>query len=254
MSVVAVVPARYASTRFPGKMLAELGGEPLVLRTARQAEKVSSVDRVLVATDDRRIYDVVTQAGIEVCMTRADHPSGTDRIAEAVNGMEAELVVNVQGDEPFLDPEVVDRLVERMRAGDRPDMGSACTPILDERELNDPSVVKVVRDVQGRALYFSRSVIPHSRDENPAVGIGKRIYFRHLGLYAYRPSFLQAWKALPPHPLEQIEKLEQLRALANGFRIALIETEQTAPGIDTPEDLQQAEAYLAAHPGHHHER
>jgi 3-deoxy-manno-octulosonate cytidylyltransferase (CMP-KDO synthetase) len=248
MKVIAVVPARFASTRFPGKMMAELGGLPLIVRTARQAQKAQTVDEVLVATDDESIFSVVEQAGIPVCMTCADHPSGTDRIAEAMSGRDADVVVNVQGDEPFLDPRIVDGLVERMRAEDQPDMGSACTPILTKQELMDPSVVKVVRNQAGCALYFSRSLIPYSRDEDPEVHVGRNLYFRHLGLYAYRPSFLEAWTTLTPHPLEQTEKLEQLRALANGYSIALIETEQLAPGIDTPEDLKHAEAYLAEHP------
>lgn len=248
MSVVAVVPARYGSTRFPGKMLAELGGEALILRTVRQAHKPQSVDRVLVATDDRRIFEVVRQAGFEACMTREDHPSGTDRIAEVAEGLSAEIVVNVQGDEPFLNPEVVDRLVARMREEDEPGLGSACTPILEAAELEDASVVKVVKDLNNCALYFSRSLIPHCRDQDPASLIGQGLYFRHLGLYAYRPSFLSAWNTLPPHPLELTEKLEQLRALANGFRIALVETEQPAPGIDTPEDLKRAESTLSTTP------
>ena len=247
MSVIAVVPARMASTRFPKKMLAPLGGEPLIIRTVRQAHKPKRVDKVLVATDDQQIYDVVHQAGFEVCLTRRDHPSGTDRIAEAVTGTSAELIVNLQGDEPFIDPRVVDQLVERMHQEDQPDMGSACTPITSLAELEDPSIVKVVKDEGNRALYFSRSVIPHCRDEPPETWLGKNIYFRHLGLYAYRSSFLEAWKSLPSHPLENVEKLEQLRALAHGYRIAMIETDQLAPGIDTPEDLKQAETYLSAH-------
>ena len=248
MKVTAVVPARYASSRFPGKMLATLGGEPLIVRTARQAHKVSGVDRVLVATDDQRIFDVVYKAGFEVCMTRKDHPSGTDRIAEATAGLEAEVVVNIQGDEPFIDPVVVDRLIARMGEDDSPDMGSACTLIRSEEELVDPSVVKVVRDHQGCALYFSRSQIPYGRDLTAAQALEQQICFRHLGLYAYTPVFLRSWSKLPPHPLEEMEKLEQLRALANGYRIALIETEQLAPGIDTPEDLVRAETFMSTNP------
>lgn len=248
MKVIAVVPARFASTRFPGKMLAELGELPLIVRTARQAATASAIDQVLVATDHESIREAVEKAGIEVCMTRADHPSGTDRIAEAVQHREADVVVNVQGDEPFLEPEVVNALVKRMQAEDQPDMGSACTPILDPEELPDPSVVKVVRDNAGCALYFSRSLIPHARDADPRTLLNQNLYFRHLGIYAYRPELLRAWSSLAPHPLEQTEKLEQLRALAYGYRIALIETRQLAPGIDTPRDLAQAEAYLAEHP------
>lgn len=248
MRTVAVIPARFASTRFPAKMLAELEGVPLVVRTLRQAAKASSLEEVVVATDDERIVRVVEEAGFRACRTRADHPSGTDRIAEAVGTLDADLVVNVQGDEPFIDPELIDRLVARMREEDRPDIGTACTPIFDIEELRSPSVVKVVRNERGCALYFSRSVIPFSRDEDPASLLDRQVYFRHLGLYAYRRAFLARWETLPPHPLETTEKLEQLRALAHGASIAVIETSQTAPGIDTPEDLEAAHDFLKQHP------
>jgi 3-deoxy-manno-octulosonate cytidylyltransferase (CMP-KDO synthetase) len=248
VKTLAVIPARYGSSRFPGKMLADLGGVPLVVRTARQAAKAKSFSEILVATDDVRIEEAVRAAGLPVVMTRADHPSGTDRIVEAVAGLDAECIVNVQGDEPFISPDTLDELVARMRAADAPEMGTACTPILQAGELHDPSVVKVVRDVNGCALYFSRSLIPHSRDEPPENLIGKGLYFRHLGLYAYRKSVLEKWSYLDPHPLENTEKLEQLRALANGCKIAVIETDQHAPGIDTPEDLNAAKQYLTLHP------
>jgi len=240
MNTVGVVPARYASTRFPGKMLKDLGGLPLVVRTALQAKKAASLEEVLVATDHPEIEHAVQQAGLPVVMTRPDHPSGTDRIAEAVEQLDAEIIVNVQGDEPFVDPQTLEALVQRMKQSDQPDMCTASTPILLESELHESSVVKLVTDTTGRALYFSRSLIPHSRDANPATLLNQGLYQRHLGLYAYRKSFLNAWKGLPPHPLEETEKLEQLRALANGYAIAVIQVDQTAPGIDTPEDLEAA--------------
>lgn len=248
MRILAVIPARFASTRFPAKMLAELEGIPIVVRTLRQAAKAASLDEVVVATDDERIARVVEDAGFKACRTREDHPSGTDRIAEAVETLDADLVVNVQGDEPFIDPELIDRLVARMREGDQPDIGTACTPIELIDELRSPSVVKVVRNERGCALYFSRSVIPFARDEDPAMLLDQQIYFRHLGIYAYRRPFLEQWKTLPPHPLERTEKLEQLRALAHGATIAVIETAQTAPGIDTPQDLEAAHDFLTHHP------
>jgi len=248
MKVIAVIPARYASTRFPGKLLKDLAGESVLLRTVTQARKAARLDEVWVATDDHRIAKAMDKAGVAVCMTDPSHTSGTDRIAEAVAEREAEVVVNVQGDEPFVDPGVIDDLVERMEAEDRPEMGTACTPIHNAGELEDASVVKLVRDVNGCALYFSRSLIPHSRDVPARDLLGQGVYFRHLGLYAYRRSFLMKWRDLPPHPLEEVEKLEQLRALAHGARIAVIETGQTAPGIDTPADLEAAKAYLTSNP------
>lgn len=240
MKTVGVIPARYGSTRFPGKMLEDLGGAPLVVRTALRAAEAASLEEVWVATDDARIEEAARAYGLSVIRTRADHPSGTDRIAEAVEHLRADCVVNVQGDEPFVSPATLDALAARMRETDAPDMGTACTPIASLSELNDPSVVKLVRDVRGRALYFSRAPIPHARDEDPESLLHRGVYFRHLGLYAYRREFLRDWRELPPHPLEQIEKLEQLRALAHGASIAVIETRETAPGIDTPGDLRVA--------------
>ncbi|MDF3128679.1 3-deoxy-manno-octulosonate cytidylyltransferase [Kiritimatiellaeota bacterium B1221] len=248
MKTVAVIPARYDSSRFPAKMLADLEGKPVILRTVERALKAESLDDVVVATDDRRIWDVVAAAGYRVCMTRKDHPSGTDRIVEAVQTLDVECVVNVQGDEPFMDPGLIDRLVARMQADDAPDVGTACTPITEGADLENPAVVKVVRNQQGCALYFSRSLIPFPRDEDAEDCLGRNLFFRHLGIYAYRRSFLERWESLDPHPLEMTEKLEQLRALAHGARIAVIDSDQTAPGIDTPEDLEAAITYLQSHP------
>lgn len=248
MRTVAVIPARYASQRFPGKLMKDLGGEPVLLRTVGQARKAKRLDGVLVATDDHRVFKALEKAEVAAVMTRVDHVSGTDRIVEAVEPLDADLVVNVQGDEPFIDPELIDALVERMRAEDVPAMGTACAPITHPGELEDPSVVKVVRDVKGRALYFSRSLIPHSRDVPAKELLDQGLYFRHLGIYAYRREFLMNWKSLEPHPLERTEKLEQLRALAHGAKIAVIETDPTAPGIDTPADLQAAKDFLHHHP------
>ncbi len=250
MKTIAVIPARYDSSRFPAKMLADLQGRPVIVRTVERALKAESLDDVVVATDDQRIFEVVETAGYRACMTRIDHPSGTDRIVEAVQSLDAEWVVNVQGDEPFMDPDLIDRLVARMQAEDAPDIGTACTPITEGVDLKNPSVVKVVRDQQGCALYFSRSLIPFPRDQEAETLLGQNLFFRHLGIYAYRRSFLERWESLDPHPLEMTEKLEQLRALAHGARIAVIDSDQTAPGIDTPEDLKAAIAYLQANPEH----
>jgi len=248
MKTVAVIPARYESSRFPAKLLADLGGSPVLLWTVRRALQAASLEEVVVATDDTRIFETVEAAGYPVCMTRKNHQSGTDRIAEAVKQLDADIVVNVQGDEPFMDPGLIDRLVARMQAEDAPEIGTACTPILEASDLSNPSVVKVVRDVQGCALYFSRSLIPFPRDVEASDVVDQGLFFRHLGIYAYRTSFLERWETLPPHPLELTEKLEQLRGLAHGARIAVIDSTQTAPGIDTPEDLERARTYLHHHP------
>lgn len=244
MKTLAVIPARFESSRFPGKMLADLNGMPVILHTVKQASKACGLDEVLVATDDTRIFDVVSRAGFPVCMTRTDHQSGTDRIVEAVKDLAVDLVVNVQGDEPFINPGMIDLLIQRMQQTDSPDIATACTSITSLEELKAPSVVKVVLDVNNCALYFSRSIIPFARDQNPETLLNKDVYFRHLGIYAYRKAFLEKWESYPPHPLENIEKLEQLRALARGAKIAVIETEQMVPGIDTPEDLQNALKFL----------
>jgi 3-deoxy-manno-octulosonate cytidylyltransferase (CMP-KDO synthetase) len=249
MKIAGIIPARYGSTRFPGKMLEDLGGKPLVVRTAEQAAKADRLREIWVATDDDRIEEAVRASGIRVIRTRADHPSGTDRIAEAVQSIGADLVVNVQGDEPFVSPDTLNALAERMLREDAPEMGTARTPISSVEELRDPSVVKLVCDVRGCALYFSRAPIPHARDEDPAGLMRDGLYFRHLGLYAYRREFLERWGTFPPHPMEETEKLEQLRALANGASIAVIEARETAPGIDTPEDMRRARNLWKPHAG-----
>lgn len=248
MKAAGVIPARMGSTRFPAKMLADLGGKPLVVRTAERARLATRLDQVLVAADDPRIVAAVEAAGIPARLTRADHPSGTDRIAEAAADLDAEILVNVQGDEPLIDPALIDRLVERMAAEPGLEMATAATPIADTAELNNPSVVKVVCSDTGHALYFSRSVIPHARDAAPETLLESGLYLRHLGIYAYRRAFLLELVKRPPHPLEETEKLEQLRALACGARIAVLSTNTSAPGVDTPDDLEQARKWYAEAP------
>lgn len=248
--IVGVIPARFGSTRFPGKMLAELAGEPLVNHTVRRAQAAENLDDVIVATDDERIAQAVAVTGARTVMTREDHPSGSDRIAEAVADLDVDVVINIQGDEPLISPGLIDQLAARMLADPSIEMATADTPILTEEELVDPSVVQVVCDAQDRALYFSRSMIPFSREAKPADLIGKGVYWRHLGLYAFRKEFLLRFVANGPVPLEEIEKLEQLRALAMGARIGVIHTKETAPGVDTPEDLEKAAALLLAKENH----
>ncbi|HEX7053832.1 MAG TPA: 3-deoxy-manno-octulosonate cytidylyltransferase [Burkholderiales bacterium] len=229
-----IIPARYASTRFPGKPLADIAGKPMVVRVCERAA-ASGAAAVHVATDDDRIGDAVKKHGFPVVPTRTDHPSGTDRIAEAARslGLAADaVVVNVQGDEPLVEPKLIAgvarRLAERAAAG----MASACHAITDEAEMANPNVVKVVLDREGYALYFSRSRIPYPRVAGTAT-------YRHVGLYAYRVSFLEQYAGLAPAPLERAEALEQLRALWHGHRIAMVTSESAVPpGVDTREDLE----------------
>ncbi len=239
MKTAGIIPARWGSTRFPGKMLAEICGKPLIIHVIENARKASGLDLLAVATDDRRIFEVVEAAGCKALMTGMDHPSGTDRIAEALRQVDAEIVVNIQGDEPFIDPGLIDRIVENLAAGGW-DMCTAAAPVPDMERARDPSTVKVVVTGQSRALYFSRALIPFVRDEIPE----DLKYLRHIGVYGYMRDFLESFVAQPPSPLERAEKLEQLRALQMGARILVLETPDESVGIDTPGDLEYAECAL----------
>ncbi len=243
MKIAGVIPARWGSTRLPGKSLTPLCGKPLVLWVAERARRARRLDLLLVATDDARIADVVRRAGFEAAMTDPAHASGTDRAAEAVAGRGADVVINVQGDEPLIDPDLIDRLAATMEEDRDADMATAATPIRDAAELASPAVVKVVCDARGRALYFSRSVIPHVRDPGGADG-GGPLHWRHVGIYAYQARFLDRFVQTPPSRLELTEKLEQLRALHIGGRIRVLETEYAGVGVDTPGDVAKAEAAL----------
>jgi len=252
MRFTILVPARYASTRLPGKPLADLAGMPMVVRVALRARE-SGATRVVVATDDERVRDAVAAHGIDVCMTRAEHPTGTDRLAEAALALglpDDEIVVNVQGDEPLLDPALMRAMAELLAAHPDAAIATACHPIDDVAEAFNPNVVKLVRDARGYALYFSRATIPWARDafaqSRERLPPGLPLY-RHYGLYAYRVAFLRAYPALAPSPLEGFEALEQLRALWHGYRIVVEVTHGTpAPGIDTPEDLARVRALYAS--------
>jgi len=244
LHVVAIVPARYESTRLPGKPLALIGGKPMIQHVYERTRGVALVDRVLVATDDARIADVVRGFGGDVVMTRSDHPSGTDRIAEVASDLDADVIVNVQGDLPFLEPAMVDATVELMRADPALPMATLKTPIRDRYEMTNPNVVKVVADRDGYALYFSRSPLPYWRDAAGASDVG----YKHIGLYAYRRDFLLTFAGLAPTPLERAEKLEQLRALEWGFRIKVAETRAVGVEVDTPHDLERARALAAGQP------
>ena len=241
--VIGVIPARYASTRLPGKSLVQIAGKPLIQRVIERARMACRLDRLLVATDDTRIAEAAAAAGAEAVMTRSDHPSGTDRVAEAASGLAPDIVINIQGDEPLLDPALVDRMVEIMLTSDRWDMATAASPVRDPPELANPSVVKVVWDSEGRALYFSRAPIPFVRDGAP---FHSGLHWRHIGVYAYHAAFLKRLVRAPPTALEQAEKLEQLRALHLGARIAVAQTDEAGIGVDTLDDVARVEALIRA--------
>lgn len=232
-----MIPARYESTRLPGKPLALIDGKPMIQHVYERTRAVDLVDRVLVATDDMRIATAVHSFGGEAVMTSPSHQSGTDRVAEAARGLDADIVVNVQGDLPFLQSAMVHDAVALMRAETALPMATIKTPIRDDEEMANPNVVKVVTDREGYALYFSRSPLPYWRGE--ADGI---LGYRHIGLYAYRREFLLRFARLDPTPLERAEKLEQLRALEHGFRIRVAETSGEGIEVDTPQDLERARA------------
>jgi 3-deoxy-manno-octulosonate cytidylyltransferase (CMP-KDO synthetase) len=239
--VVAIIPARYESTRLPGKPLALIDDKPMIQHVYERTHGVPLVDRVVVATDDERIAGAVRAFKGEVVMTRADHPSGTDRVAEVAAGLDADVLLNVQGDLPFVEAATLGAAVALMQADDALPMATVKTAIRDAAEMTNPNVVKVVTDRDGYALYFSRSSLPHWRDavDGPADGI---MGYRHIGLYAYRREFLLTFARLAPTPLERAEKLEQLRALEWGFRIKVAETVGVGVEVDTPHDLERARA------------
>ena len=248
----AIIPARFASQRLPGKPLADIGGKPMVVRVAERAI-AAGADRVVVATDDVRIKAAVEAHGIAACLTAADHATGTDRLAEAAQQLglaDDVIVVNVQGDEPLLSPALIRAVADLLEAHPDAAIATACHPITEPAEAFNANVVKVVLDAKGHALYFSRATIPWARDafagNRDDLPQGLPLY-RHYGLYAYRVGFLRAFPALAPAPIERFEALEQLRALWHGFRIVVEVTSGTpAPGVDTPEDLDRVRALFAA--------
>ncbi len=243
MKVVGVIPARWGSTRFPGKSLFPIAGKPLIQWVIEAARKASRLDELLVATDDERIQRFVATLNLRAVLTRSDHPSGTDRAAEAVRNLQADVVVNIQGDEPVIEDGLIDRLATTVGPGQPWEMATAAVPIGDADELANPSVVKVVWAGNGRALYFSRSAIPYVREADKAK-TNEPIHWRHIGIYAYPAAFLETFVRTPPTPLEQLEKLEQLRALHIGARIAVLRTRQRTFGVDTPADVVAAEHAL----------
>ncbi len=244
MKIAGVIPSRWGSTRFPGKSLAMIAGKPMVQWVVERVKQAKKLDAVIVATDDARIAECVEALNIpdvQVAMTRPDHPSGTDRIAEAVQNLEIDAVINVQGDEPLIDPALIDELADVISTGEW-DMATAATPIEDEEQITDPSVVKALFNRHGQALYFSRSTIPHIREPEGESTDG--VYWRHIGIYAYRRDYLLKLVNEPPCALENLEKLEQLRALDMGCRMKVIKTQDFGIGVDTPDDVAKAEQLL----------
>ena len=244
MRILGVIPSRYGSTRFPGKSLHPLCGRPLVAWVVDAAKRAKRLDDVIVATDDERIAEAARAAGATAVMTPSDLPSGTDRVACAASPGPEDIVVNIQGDEPLIDPALVDALADKLASDPRWQMATAATPIHSLEDLQARTVVKVVTDRDDGALYFSRLPIPCRRDGDPDLSSG--LYLRHIGIYAYRGGFLRKMVAEPPCALEKAESLEQLRALHMGARIAVLRTAQAGVGVDTPEDARKVEALLRA--------
>lgn len=253
MSFRVIIPARLASTRLPNKPLADLQGLPMVVRVAQQAQR-SAAAQVVVAADDPRIVQACDEHGVQSLLTRQDHPSGSDRLAEACAQLgcaDDEVVVNLQGDEPLMDPALIDACARQLQQHPGCVMSTAAHPLDHEADWLNPNVVKVVLNAQGRALYFSRSPLPAWRDRRAAQPLAQAPapVLRHIGLYAYRAGFLSRFPQLQPSPLEQAEMLEQLRVLWHGFAIAVHVTEQPPEGgVDTPEDLERVRLHLAQRP------
>lgn len=239
--VVALIPARFHSTRFPGKPLALIDDRPMIEHVCRRAEQARTVDAVAVATDDERIAEAVSGFGGTAVLTRADHETGTDRLAEVAAALDSHIVVNLQGDEPLMTGEAIDAVVRLLDERPADVMGTLRRRIDDPADLSRSDVVKVVVDTNGYALYFSRAAVPHVR-----AGARRPVAWRHIGLYSYRRSFLVELAALPPTPLERAEGLEQLRALEYGYRIRTAETTADLIGVDTPEDLERVRQALHA--------
>jgi 3-deoxy-manno-octulosonate cytidylyltransferase (CMP-KDO synthetase) len=257
LAIVAIIPARFASTRLPGKPLSDIHGKTMIQRVHERARAAATVDRVVVATDDQRIADVVRSFGGEAVMTSPLHATGTDRLAEAVRGLEAEVVVNVQGDEPMLDPAGIDAVARALLHDPSLPIATLSLPLRRAEEMLLPSVVKVVCDARGDALYFSRSPIPHVRlgassDPHAAAeaSVARCLARKHVGLYAYRREALLRFASLPPSPLEEAEGLEQLRALHHGMRIRVVPVDgEGSVAVDTPEDLERVRALLVPEKG-----
>ncbi len=244
MRITAIIPARYASTRFEGKALADIMGKPMIQHVYERASGASLVSEVIVATDDERIADAVASFGGRVEMTMKSHETGTDRLAEVAARLDSDIIVNVQGDEPLIEPAMIDEAIYPLTIDNSIVMGTLKTRIKNLHDFLSPNVVKVITDKDGYALYFSRSPLPNFRDKwdnlkDEAFASGKLLCHKHVGIYVYRREFLLQFAQMPPTYLETAEKLEQLRAMENGFRIKVVETKYESIGVDTPADLEK---------------
>ncbi len=240
MKIIGIIPARWGSTRFEGKVLAKIGDKPMIQHVYERARQAKLLDGILIACDDERILKAAQKFGARAVLTAVNHPSGTDRIAEAAKNISCGLVINIQADEPLIKAAVIDELALAMREEKMAPVGTLIKKIENKEEIENPHIVKVVIDQHKYALYFSRSVIPYPRDQNNYTGI----YYKHLGIYAYRKDFLLNYKNLPKSNLEETEKLEQLRVLEAGYKIKTVLTDIETIGVDTPEDLQRVEKLL----------
>ena len=238
LEITAIIPARYDSTRFPGKPLANIAGEPMIKHVYQRVEDVKNLDKVIVATDDKRIYDTVESFGGRVEMTSKEHSSGTDRIAEVASSLESDLIINVQGDEPLIEPAMIEQAVDPFYCDDGLVMSTLKKKIESKSEVSDPNVVKVVTDREGYALYFSRSTIPYNQKQ-------ANDYYKHIGLYVYSKDFLLQFSNMKPTSLEKTESLEQLRALQNGYKIKVVETNFNTIGVDRPDDIERVEEIIS---------
>ena len=245
--IIVCIPARYGSTRFPAKVLAKDTGKFLIQHVYEQAKLAKLPDRAIIAADDKRIAQAAESFGAECVMTNPDCPSGTDRIAEAVGGLDFDIVVNLQGDEPEIDPANIDTVAKLLVDNPKNSMATLVAEFENKDQVNDPNIVKVVLDKNNIAIYFSRSVIPYDREKG-GIGLVNN-YLRHLGIYAYRKEFLLKITKLPQTPLEKLEKLEQLRAIENGFDILVAKVKHTCAGIDTPEQYAEFVKRYKSHRG-----
>jgi len=248
---IAVIPARWNSTRFKGKVLADIDGKPMIQHVWERVKRAHSIDDIIVAVDKEKVFKVVTAFGGKAVYTSPEQPSGSDRLAEAVNSIDADIIVNVQADEPLVHPLMIDELAQIFEYEKNIQMATIIKRIHNREEINDPNVVKVVVDRKGYAMYFSRSPIPYLRDENEpdasnegSAGDLSGRYFKHIGLYSYTKDFLYTYTNLPKSTLEKEEKLEQLRVLEHGYKIKTIETRYETVGVDTPADLEKVKSLL----------
>jgi 3-deoxy-manno-octulosonate cytidylyltransferase (CMP-KDO synthetase) len=241
--VVVVIPARYASVRFPGKPLAEIAGKPMIQHVVERVREAERKPRIVVATEDARILEAAKAFGVEAILTRADHKTGTDRVAEVATHIQADIYINVQGDEPLIDPGTIDGVIEVMAEDEEIQLSTPCAAITRQQDIMDPNVVKAVLDFDGNALYFSRAPIPWVRDTGAKVAAR---HTKHIGLYGYRRGALLEFPTLPPGELERVEQLEQLRWLENGFKIRVVESDYDAIAVDVPGDIEKVEKRLAS--------